>query len=332
MISLSSYHTFGLQSHCSEVVEFKSRAQLETSLRESHAEPFWLLGEGSNCVFVEDIDAKVGVIKSTGISVTETDDTYYVEAEAGENWHAFVRFCLQNRIYGLENLALIPGTVGAAPIQNIGAYGLEIAQFIHRVHCYDRQENEHLELTAGECQFAYRDSIFKQTQGRDLVIMRVVLALPKRWQPVTSYAGLDELETPSALEIFNKVVAIRQAKLPDPKHIGNAGSFFKNPVISSEKFSELQPMYPSIPSFRVAKHQVKVPAAWLIDKLGFKGKRLGGIQCHQNQPLVLTNSGNGTGEQLLTLARDIRDSVMDTFGITLENEVRLIGKQGLIEL
>jgi len=267
-----------------------------------------------------------------GVDLVHTDTHYLLKVGASENWHKLVLWCMQHQIYGLENLALIPGTVGAAPIQNIGAYGVEIKQFIHQVDYYDLSEQTHKSLDSPSCEFAYRDSIFKQRLAGHIVITGVTFTIPKRWEAVTHYGELKGLIEPCAIDIFNKVVQVRQDKLPDPSKIGNAGSFFKNPVITLGLYNRLQQTWPSIPSYPVGINHVKVPAAWLIDQLGFKGKKVGGIGCHPDQALVLTNDGSGTGEQLLQLARDIRDTVFIEFSIMIENEVRLIGKNGPVAL
>lgn len=294
---------------------------------------FYILGEGSNTVFLEDYQGTVIRPAFMGVDLKHTDTHYLLKVGAGENWHQLVLWCMQNQIYGLENLALIPGSVGAAPIQNIGAYGVEIEQFIHQVDFYDLNKQCHKSLGRQSCEFAYRDSVFKNDLADKVVITSVTFAIPKIWQAVEHYGELRELSEPSAMDIFNKVIEVRQSKLPDPKKIGNAGSFFKNPIISLEQFNQLQKTWPSMPSYALDNiEKVKVPAAWLIDTLGFKGKKIGGIACHPNQPLVLTNDGSGTGEELLALARSIQSAVSKEFSIELENEVRLIGKNGPVVL
>lgn len=239
---------------------------------------------------------------------------------------------MSRQIYGLENLALIPGSVGAAPIQNIGAYGVEIEQFIDQVEYYDLNEKNYTSLNSQECEFGYRDSVFKQRLAGQVVITSVTLAIPKSWSAVTHYGELKQLSAPSAMDIFNKVVSVRQSKLPDPRKIGNAGSFFKNPKVNKADFKQLQQSYPTIPNYPIDAETLKIPAAWLIEQLGFKGKKIGGIGCHANHALVLTNDGTGTGEQLLLLARAIKEAVLNEFSIALENEVRLIGKNGAVAL
>lgn len=331
MFDLKPYHTFGFAAQAKGWVDITDPLQIPSLQLTPHT-PFLLLGQGSNCVFVEDFDGIVVHINILGKKTEVHSDGYRLTVNAGENWHELVEHCIQSQIYGFENLALIPGTVGAAPIQNIGAYGVEIARFIESVHGFDIVSGKPFTLTAEECRFGYRDSIFKRDmQGRSL-ITQVVFWLPKKWQAITHYGELAQLNAPTPLDIFNKVMQIRQQKLPDPKQIGNAGSFFKNPLVSRKHFAALLCDWPELPYFDVDQNSVKVPAGWLIEQLGFKGKRDGGIQCHPKQALVLTNDGNGTGEQLLNMARLIQKTVYQAFSIRLENEVRLIGKKGLIAL
>jgi UDP-N-acetylmuramate dehydrogenase len=333
--SLASLHSFGFSSAAHAYISIHKPIDLLDlldSLDRAGRSAFYILGEGSNTVFLEDYQGTVIKPAFMGIDIEHTDTHYLLKVGAGENWHQLVLWCMQHQIYGLENLALIPGTVGAVPIQNIGAYGVEVGQFIHHVDYYDLSEHGYKNLDSPSCEFAYRDSVFKQRLADKVVITSVTFGIPKNWHAVTHYGELKELSAPSAMDIFNKVIEVRQSKLPDPKKIGNAGSFFKNPVITLEHYAQLQKTWPAIPSYPVDNHKVKVPAAWLIDKLGYKGKKIGGIGCHPKQALVLTNDGAGTGEQLLQLARAIKTAVLNEFSITLENEVRLIGKNGPVAL
>ncbi len=327
MYSLQALHTFGLHANAKHIIALDDPMKLP-----KFEKPYWLLGEGSNCVFLDDFEGTVAQVKFNGIEVKERDKDYLVSVAAGENWHQLVQFCLSNQLLGFENLALIPGTVGAAPIQNIGAYGVEIKRFVERVECVEIKSNRLFELSGAECRFGYRDSIFKQELRDNILITKVHFSLPKQWHPVLNYGELSQLTAPTAKQIFDKVVAIRQAKLPDPIELGNAGSFFKNPLVSKKHLAALQCDWPEIPFYAVDQNSVKVPAAWLIDTLGFKGKRCGAIQCHASQPLVLTNTGGGVAADLLDLARQIVDKVAATFCIELENEVSLIGKSGLVKL
>jgi UDP-N-acetylmuramate dehydrogenase len=330
--SLASLHSFGFSCSAQAYLSINKPSDLPCSLGGAERSALYILGEGSNTVFLENYQGTVIKPAFMGIDLEHTDTHYLLKVGAGENWHKLVLWCMQHQIYGLENLALIPGSVGAAPIQNIGAYGVEVEKFIHHVDYYDLREKCHKSLDSQECEFAYRDSVFKKRLADQIVITGVTFSIPKNWQAVVHYGELKELAEPSAIDIFNKVVEVRQSKLPDPAKIGNAGSFFKNPVIALEHYIELQQTWSSIPSYPMNTDKVKVPAAWLIDQLGFKGKKVGGIGCHPTQALVLTNDGSGTGEQLLQLARAIKSAVQTEFSIVLENEVRLIGKNGPVIL
>ncbi|KXI27593.1 UDP-N-acetylenolpyruvoylglucosamine reductase [Paraglaciecola hydrolytica] len=325
-------HTFGFPAFAQQLEYIHTLAEAKQLLTNLGERAHYILGEGSNTVFLEDFAGSVFKIAIKGISLHEHPDYYELHVGAGENWHALIEWCLARNIRGFENLALIPGTVGAAPIQNIGAYGVEIEQFIHRVEYLCLSTDELKSLSREECQFAYRDSIFKHQLAGKFVIGMVTFRLTKSWQANARYAELKELSNPSAQDIFAKVVQVRQAKLPDPKKIGNAGSFFKNPIIPLALYQQLQQRFAELPSYPVNEQQVKVPAAWLIDRLGFKGKQLNGIHCHVTQPLVLTNDGSGTGEALLTLARQIKQAVKQDFAIELENEVQLVNNQGLVHV
>lgn len=291
-----------------------------------------VLGGGSNTVFIEDFPSLVLINKIKGIDVQETGENYKLRVGAGENWHSLVSYCIEENMGGFENLALIPGTVGAAPIQNIGAYGIEIERFIETVEFYDTISGTFECFSNKECQFAYRDSIFKTQKTNHRIITHVNFILPKSYTFETSYGPLRELKVVNAKTIFQHVIKIRQSKLPDPNILGNAGSFFKNPIVSVSQLRDIQKQYKDIPFYRLSDELVKIPAAWLIDTLQFKGKRLGDIECYIRQPLVLVNHGNGTGADLLALAREIKDTVLIQFGILLENEVRLIGANGIVRL
>jgi UDP-N-acetylmuramate dehydrogenase len=334
--SLTSLHTFSLLAYCSEVKTIESVDSLIASIRETtHVNiesEYLILGEGSNTVFVEDYPFPVLLNRIKGIALSENESDYFLTVGGGENWHDLVAFCIHKGIGGFENLALIPGTVGASPIQNIGAYGVEIEKFIEKVEFLDTTSLMLNTFCKAQCKFAYRDSVFKQQAKNHRIITRVFYRLPKKYQIETSYGPLAHLISPNAEDVFNKVVSIRKGKLPDPAILGNAGSFFKNPVIDDAHFRILSIAHRDIPSYRINDQQVKIPAAWLIDKLGLKDKRVGDIACHINQPLCLVNMGGGLGKDLLILARDIRDSVQSEFAIRLDNEVRLMGKQGLVML
>jgi UDP-N-acetylmuramate dehydrogenase len=325
---LSAFHTFALPALAQAISIVRHPKDLKAALKLLQDRRFYVLGEGSNTVFLEDYQGTVLKIAFTGIKLQHTETHFRLTVGAGENWHQLVLWCMQNQIYGLENLALIPGSVGAAPIQNIGAYGIEVERFIHGVEYFDLLDGVIKSLDHNSCSFGYRDSVFKTDLAQQTIITRVTFEIPKNYQVIAHYGDLTQLSWPTPQDIFNKVVEVRQSKLPDPDKIGNAGSFFKNPIVGNALFGQLQQFCSSIPSYPVDTYSVKIPAAWLIDQLGFKGKKIGGIGCHPKQALVLTNDGSGTGEQLLELAGAIKSSVLSEFSIVLENEVRLIGKNG----
>ncbi|AWL10917.1 UDP-N-acetylmuramate dehydrogenase [Saliniradius amylolyticus] len=329
MFDLSQLHTFGLSAKARNLVHWRDDSRLLID----RDEPHYILAGGSNTVFVDDFDGTLICVEGQGVSVTETDTDYVVTAQAGENWHDLVCALLAKGIDGLENLALIPGTVGAAPIQNIGAYGRELSEFCQSVDVRDKFTGEELQLTRRECQFGYRDSFFKRPEGQNLLVRSVTLALPKTWRPELSYGALTDLSKDcTAQQICEAVINIRSAKLPDPEKIGNAGSFFKNPVIEADHYDKLLADFPAMPGHPLSDGRIKVPAAFLIDKLGYKGYEREGIGCHASQPLVLFNTGEGSGQALLNMAREIRDAVYKRFAIQLHNEVRLVGRTGLVEL
>jgi UDP-N-acetylmuramate dehydrogenase len=329
--SLQTYSTFALPANCIEVLAFTDVSQLTTVLRQC-AKPFLILGGGSNTLFIEDFEGSVLRNSIMGIEHSENGSAHFLRVGAGENWHNLVLTCCYNGWHGMENLALIPGTVGAAPIQNIGAYGVEVSRFIARVEAIDCDSGERIVLTKDECQFGYRDSIFKHALRGRAVITHVNFCLPKHASVVSHYAELSALLDPSPETILEEVLKIRQAKLPDPAVLGNAGSFFKNPVVSRAHYEHLKHSYPLLPCYTVDQTQVKIPAAWLIDRLGFKGKQQRGVGCHTSQPLVLVNHGSATGDAVLSFARSIIDAVAAEFAITLEVEVQLVGAKGVMTL
>ena len=262
--------------------------------------------------------------------IREDDEHYFVRAGAGEVWHSFVRKMLDAGMPGLENLAYIPGTVGAAPIQNIGAYGLEAAEFIDSVECFDMDTGEERTLTNEECDFGYRHSTFKKPENRHLVITAVTFKLPKNWVPNTSYKALaEEIEINSFPElspqdVYSCVISLRRRKLPSPVKFGNAGSFFKNPVVDRETFTSLLRTNPSLVSYPLAGGRFKLSAAWLIDNAGLRGYSMGDVGVWEKQPLVLVNYGQATGEDIYAMAQDVRLRVKNCFGVKLEPEVAMV--------
>lgn len=330
MPSLQNYHSFHLQAEAQQLETFHDVPSALSLCRQYPQH--YLLGEGSNTVFIENYDGAVLLNRITGIEVSTSDTAVSLRVGAGENWHNLVTTALAHGWHGMENLALIPGAVGASPIQNIGAYGLEVADFITSVEMVELATGQTQVLNNAECQFGYRDSVFKQALLGKVIITHVNFCLPKTYSLNTRYGELKALENPTPQSIYDEVIRVRRAKLPDPEITGNAGSFFKNPVISATAFGKLQARYPDVPHYPVADDNVKVPAAWLIDQAGYKGKQVGKVKCHITQPLVLTNVGQASGPDVVLLAREIMDTVNTRFNVALEPEVRLVGKEGLVNL
>lgn len=291
-----------------------------------------VLGGGSNMLFTRSPDMWVVKNEIKGIELLREDEQHiWLKVGAGEVWHDFVLHCIRQGYCGVENLSLIPGTVGAAPIQNIGAYGVEVKQLIEQVHFWDKELKTFRCFSNSDCQFGYRDSIFKNMLKGKFVITEVEWKLSRHPQLNTSYGNIqDELNKKGILEpgikdVSDAVIAIRSTKLPDPKVVGNAGSFFKNPEVASSFFMKLKAQYPDAPGFTVGEHHTKVPAAWLIEQCGWKGYRDGDAGVHPMQPLVLVNYGNATGQAIYDLSEKVIASVLDKFDIRLEREVQVIG-------
>lgn len=324
--SALEYSTFRFDKQLSLVTELGTLADLE------HYQPDTaplILGEGSNTVFLHNQTKPICRFVGKDKTLHWLDDNYAVlHVEAGHNWHQLVQWVVEQKLWGLENLALIPGSVGAAPVQNIGAYGVELADVCLYVDFYRWQTKSVERIAASRCKFSYRDSIFKHAFSGQGLIVAVGMLLQKRARPVLNYSGLDKLPADSAIEaIFQQVISVRQAKLPDPTVLPNCGSFFKNPVISAAHYRQLQQQFPLIPGYSDGK-QIKVPAAWLIEQQGFKGRRNGDIGCYLHQPLVLVNYGDGTSEQLLELVTSIQLAVASHYQIELEPEVRMLAANG----
>ncbi|ENY70363.1 UDP-N-acetylpyruvoylglucosamine reductase [Aeromonas diversa CDC 2478-85] len=291
--------------------------------------PRLVLGGGSNVLFTCDFDGVVVLNRLRGIEVRDEGESWLLHVAAGENWHELVRYTLEQGMAGLENLALIPGCVGAAPVQNIGAYGVELARFCAYVDTLRWHDGQAERIAAADCRFGYRDSLFKHDYQESHLITAVGLRLPKHWQPVLSYgplAALGEQATPQA--VFDIVCATRMAKLPDPAVLGNAGSFFKNPVVPQALAERLKAVHPAMPLYPAGEGQAKLAAGWLIDQCGLKGFAIGQAAVHQEQALVLVNRGGASARDLLTLAAHVRDSVAARFGVELEHEVRFMGARG----
>jgi UDP-N-acetylmuramate dehydrogenase len=329
-LGLKDRNTFGLDASAQLAYDIDSAAQIPEVMRQIAQQnlPWRVLGGGSNVILPKVLTGATLLMNITGQEIIASDQNATVIAVgSGVNWHEFVAWTLENNLPGLENLALIPGTVGAAPIQNIGAYGVELSDYIGYIEAFDVTKKAFVTLSKEDCQFAYRDSYFKQHPQR-FIVTKVVFRIPKAWQAKIHYADLAKQfegnSNPSAEEIFLAVCKIRTHKLPDPKVIGNAGSFFQNPVISNEQYETLLKKYAALVSYPDAPGKRKLAAGWLIDQCGFKGQRMGNVGVYENQALVLVNHGNGTAQDILGLAKCIQDKVRKEFGVSLEIEPNIL--------
>ncbi len=330
--SLKPYNTFGIEAKAKHFASPQSIEELKEVMSLKEYPEKFILGGGSNMLLTKDINALVVHIDLRGIeTLEETDNFIHIKAAAGENWHEFVLSCLKQNYGGLENLSLIPGNVGAAPIQNIGAYGVELKDVFVSCETLNVETLEMKTFDHEACHFGYRESIFKQELKGQYIITSVTFKLTKKDHVLnTMYGAIDselqhmQISQPTIQDISNAVIAIRQSKLPDPKEIGNSGSFFKNPVISNEQLASLKLNFPDIPSYFVSGTEVKVPAGWLIEKAGFKGKTLGDYGVHRQQALVLVNYGNAKGIDILNLALLIQKTIYRIFNIHIHTEVNII--------
>jgi UDP-N-acetylmuramate dehydrogenase len=330
-LGLKHRNSFGLDSTAELAYEISSAAQLPPLMQElSDQKLAWrVLGGGSNVILPDALPGATLLINILGQEVIKSDEqSTWLAVGAGVNWHELVAWTLEHHLPGFENLALIPGTVGAAPIQNIGAYGLEIGEYIDNIEAFDSAAHAFVTLSQEACRFAYRDSYFKQNPNR-FIVTKVVFKIPKAWQARLQYADLakqfaDTHSTPTAKQIFDAVCAIRSKKLPDPKVIGNAGSFFQNPIVDQEEHQRLIEQFPNIVSYPDANGKRKLAAGWLIDQCGFKGKRVGPVGVYENQALVLVNHGGGTSTDILNLAKSIQMDVQNKFGVQLEIEPNIL--------
>ncbi|NRA48144.1 MAG: UDP-N-acetylmuramate dehydrogenase [Phaeodactylibacter sp.] len=330
--SLQSYNTFGIDAKAARFSGIETTEQLRAILSNQQHQAFFILGGGSNLLLTRDIDQWVLHNQISGIAIVDEDeDKVVIRIGGGKNWHETVLWSLEQGYGGLENLSLIPGTVGAAPIQNIGAYGVELSDVFERLEAIDLSTGEHLEFNAEEAAFGYRDSLFKKELKGKIFITYVHLRLTKRaHRSNTSYGAikttLEEqgINNPDPKDVSRAVIQIRQSKLPDPKEIGNSGSFFKNPVISNEQFRELRESHPAAPGYPAGAGYTKVPAGWLIEQAGWKGKRVGATGTYHKQALVLVNHGGAKGPEIWALACQIIEDINNRFGISLQPEVNVL--------
>lgn len=327
--SLKNLNTFGIDVKARRFCEVNTEDELLEVLNSYHKDALFILGGGSNMLLTKDIEAIVLHINLKGITTVSEEEHYViVEAMAGENWHEFVQKCIENDLGGLENLSLIPGNVGTAPIQNIGAYGVELKDVFVNCTAINRKTGEIRKFDKEQCEFGYRDSIFKRQARDKYVISSVRFKLTKAPHPLnTSYGAIQKVlenkENPTIKDVSEAVIAIRQSKLPDPKKLGNSGSFFKNPVLNADDFREFRRKHSQAPFYEVSSTEFKVPAGWLIEQAGFKGKKFGDAGVHKNQALVLVNYGNAKGKEIWELALHIQREVKTQFGIYMEPEVNV---------
>lgn len=328
---LKNINSFGIDVLAKSFATFQNGYELQQLLKKPGQNKLLILGGGSNLLFTSDFDGLVLKNNIRGIEKTGEDEAYYyVKAGAGENWHQFVMYCIENGYAGVENLSLIPGSVGASPMQNIGAYGVELKDVFHELEAMNIETMETTLFTLRDCEFGYRESVFKHQLRNQFVIMNVTFRLKKQPSLNTSYGAImQEIEKMNVQELNIKVVSeavmrIRRAKLPDPAVIGNAGSFFKNPEVGQEKFKDLKSRYPEIVGYEMESGKMKLAAGWLIEKCGWKGYRRGDAGCHAKQALVLVNYGNASGREIYNLSTEILSSVLEKFGVELEREVNIV--------
>ncbi len=333
--SLKKYNTFGLDVSAEKGFVITDDALFSMAFREIERTglPYLVLGEGSDVLFTCDFKGIVLINRLQGFSFNEDANNHYVTIRSGENFHNAILTLRQRGIYGLENLALIPGTVGASPVQNFGAYGVCLADFCEYVMALDLQSKDRVKIMAKDCQFGYRHSMFKQPENRMRYIITDVCLKISKTEPVkASYSAFKNMNITTHDELFEAVCKIRSAKLPNPQDLGSAGSFFKNPIILREQAEELLYKYPDMPVYPVDDKHVKIAAGWLIDKAGCKGLKLGNAGTYHNQALILVNYGHATPNEILDVAIYIHKKVLEMYGINLEPEVRIYGRDGECKL
>jgi len=330
--SLKNYNTFGIEAKAKQFVAVHNTTELQSILEKNRLEKKFILGGGSNMLLTQDIDALVIHVDLKGKRIIREDDDFvWVESQAGENWHEFVLWTIDQNFGGLENMSLIPGNVGTTPVQNIGAYGTEIKDTFYSCEAMTIENQKIRTFTKAECHFGYRESIFKNEAKDQYIITSVIFKLTKRNHKINiSYGDIsgelakNNITIPTLKDVSNAVIAIRQSKLPDPKELGNSGSFFKNPVLLKKDFEKIHLQFPEMKYYEISESEVKVPAGWLIEQAGFKGKRFGDAGIHKNQALVLVNYGNATGKEILDVSKNIQETIFRIFGIHIDAEVNVI--------
>ncbi|MBK9109015.1 MAG: UDP-N-acetylmuramate dehydrogenase [Saprospiraceae bacterium] len=327
MISLKPYNSFGIEVQAHHVIHLHSLELLEhlSDIRQTK-----ILGGGTNILFTKDIIDPIIKVEMNGLEVlVENEEDVLVRIGAGQNWHATVMWALDHNYGGIENLSLIPGTVGAAPVQNIGAYGVEIKDVLEWIEGFDLESSTFKKLNRAECLMGYRDSIFKNSLKNKFIITHVILRLSKKHQLNLEYGIIKEvllqknISYPNIRQISEAVIQIRRSKLPDPNEIGNAGSFFKNVNIPEDQHHELKSRFPQMPAYHLPDGTYKIASGWLIEYCGWKGKRIGNVACYEKQALVIVNCGDATGQEILYFSQQVIDSVFQIFGITLQPEVNI---------
>lgn len=329
-VDLSPYNTLNIKAHAKKFLSVTSLEEVRLLCSNPLSDSIFVLGGGSNVLFRNNFEGLIIYIDIKGREVVKEDEEHiWLNIGAGENWHQTVLYCVEKGWGGVENLSLIPGTAGAAPIQNIGAYGVELEQVFEQLQAVEIASGDARIFSKEECRFGYRDSIFKNELKGEYIITDVTLRLDKRHEINTSYGAIQNLldekgiANPTIRDISDVVIEIRNGKLPNPDDLGNAGSFFKNPIVSRQKFEHLRSSYPEIPGYELNKIEVKVPAGWLIDQAGWKGRVIGKAGTYEQQALVIVNHGGATGKEIWELAEKIRSSVKNIFGIELVPEVNI---------
>ena len=329
--SLKNYNSFGINVYAKQFIAVQSVAELSDVLIKFKDGKKFILGGGSNMLLTQNIDALVILIDIKGKIINkQNDDFVWITCNAGENWHEFVLWTIHQNFGGLENLSLIPGNVGATPIQNIGAYGTEIKDTLTSCEAINIENQEIHTFLNNDCKFGYRESIFKNEQKNKYIITSVTFKLTKKNHNInTSYGDIlneipSSIADPNLIDISNAVIAIRKSKLPDPKELGNSGSFFKNPILLKSDFAPILKKFPEMRFFAVSDTEVKIPAGWLIENAGLKGKRFGNAGIHERQALVLVNYGGASGQEILEVSKIVQQTVFKKFGVAIETEVNII--------
>ncbi len=332
-ISLKPYNTFGIDVSAEQFVEVKTveEVQVLCTTFNLYERKKLILGGGSNILLTKNFDGMAIKMNLTGMDIIKEDDDHaWVKAMCGELWHDFVQFCVNKNLGGVENLSLIPGCVGAAPMQNIGAYGAEIKDTFEELFAVEIETGKLVKFTNAECKFGYRESVFKHEAKDKFIIVAVTFKLNKKVQLNTQYGAIQDtlltngIKEPTIKDVSDAVIQIRSTKLPNPKELGNSGSFFKNPEVSANEYASKLENFPNMPGYKLENGNVKVPAGWLIEQCGFKGKRIGNTGAHKDQALVLVNYGGATGNEIYDLALQIKDKVFETFKIEINPEVNII--------